>query len=188
MGCSRSCVSSDRDTTTGPGHSPVCLIGVRDIRDYRIVDRNGRHIVGGSAFNLEERALVPSSFDFYRINHEMITRRKTYTEAAHHLVFLAWLHRVVNSGGRIERDYAVGLGRMDLHIQFAGESFAIELKLAKSDALEKGLGQLSSYLERLGLDHGYLVLFQRGTVADPSQIGRREELSRGDHRISVLYL
>jgi hypothetical protein len=41
---------------------------------------------------------------------------------------------------------------------------AIELKAGppkKKDPLEKGLQQLGAYLDRLGLDHGILVLFDR---------------------------
>lgn len=123
---------------------------------------------------------------FYRSNHEMITARKTYTEAAHHLVFLAWLHRIVNSGGTIEREYALGLGRMDLLIRYADEAFALELKLASKDALEQGTLQLNRYLSRLGLNQGYLVIFDRGIVEDESQIGRRELIEVDGKQITVI--
>ncbi|MDM8560252.1 AAA-like domain-containing protein, partial [Candidatus Parabeggiatoa sp. HSG14] len=36
---------------------------------------------------------------FYKEHSELITNRRTYTEAAHHLLFMAWLQRIVNSGG-----------------------------------------------------------------------------------------
>ncbi len=38
---------------------------------------------------------------------------------------MAWLQRIVNSGGCITREYAVGLGCLDLCIDFAGERFAL---------------------------------------------------------------
>ncbi|MCP4699161.1 MAG: ATP-binding protein, partial [Gammaproteobacteria bacterium] len=60
---------------------------------------------------------------FYKEHSELITNRKTYTEAAHHLLFMAWLQRIVNSGGRIRREYAAGLGRLDLCMEFAGLDF-----------------------------------------------------------------
>lgn len=37
----------------------------------------------------------------------------------------------------------------------------------KKDPLEKGLVQLEAYLDRLGLDHGRLVLFDRRPEAPP---------------------
>jgi hypothetical protein len=55
---------------------------------------------------------------FYKEHREMLTNRQTYSEAAHHL-FMAWLQRIVNSGGRISREYAAGLERLDLCIEFA---------------------------------------------------------------------
>ena len=93
---------------------------------------------------------------------------------------------MANSQGQIEREYAVGSGRMDLHIRFAGEQFAIELKLKRKGALAKGKEQLAGYLEKLNLEHGYLVLFQRG-APDPTEIGTREEVTYQGKRITVLW-
>ena len=135
---------------------------------------------------LDLEKLLAELIVFYRQHHELITKRKTYTEAAHHLVFMAWLHRVVNGGGSIEREYAVGLGRMDLHISFGGEEFAIELKLHHKGALAEGKEQLTRYLERLGLDHGYLILFRRGNIKNVDEIGTREELVHKGRKISVI--
>ncbi|MDJ0837888.1 MAG: AAA-like domain-containing protein [Acidobacteriota bacterium] len=125
---------------------------------------------------------------YYRRHHDLITKRKTYNEAAHHLVFMTWLHRIVNSGGYIEREYAVGLGRMDLHITYADQQFAIELKLLKGNAKEEGMEQLAAYLDRLGLAQGYLVLFQRGVIEDLDAVGRREQTCLRGKRIDILYL
>ncbi len=76
------------------------------------------------------------------------------------------------------------MGRMDLHLKYAGEEFAIELKLFRKDALEQGTRQLTRYLKRLSLDHGYLILFRRSQV---EQIGTREELENEGERLSVIY-
>ena len=137
---------------------------------------------------LDMEKMLHEMVAYYRLHHEMITNRKTYNEAAHHLVFMTWLHRIVNSGGFIEREYAVGLGRMDLHITYADEQFALELKLLKANALESGTEQLARYLTRLGLKRGYLILFQRGRIKDLDDIGCRENHSFEDKYIEVLYL
>ena len=42
---------------------------------------------------------------------------------------MVWLQRIVNGGGTVSREYAAGLDRLDLCIDFSGERFAFELKL-----------------------------------------------------------
>ena len=45
----------------------LCLIGLRDIRDYRIYsDRQKKYIVGGSAFNIKDKSLRIADFSFGR--------------------------------------------------------------------------------------------------------------------------
>lgn len=139
------------------------------------------------AGRLNMSMLLENLVAFYRRNHDMITARKTYTEAAHHLVFLAWLHRIVNSGGTIQREYAIGNRRMDLHIRYGDQEFAMELKLMREGALEEGLEQMAGYLEGLHLDHGYLILFRRAKTM-PNDLGARQEHQYRDKRITVLML
>ncbi len=125
---------------------------------------------------------------FYKEHSELITKRKTYTEAAHHLLFMAWLQRIVNSGGRISREYAAGLGRLDLCIEFAGERFALELKRRSKTALTKGKQQLADYLKRLSLPSGWLVIFHRGNVSDWDAVGKREFVTEAGKQIEVIWL
>jgi len=86
--------------------------------------------------------VLETYIEFYKEHSELVTKRRTYTEAAHHLLFMAWLQRIINGGGRINREYAAGLKRLDLYIEFAGERFAFELKLKSKKALDKGKEQL----------------------------------------------
>ena len=125
---------------------------------------------------------------FYKEHSELITNRKTYTEAAHHLLFMAWLQRIVNSGGRISREYAAGLKRLDLCIEFAGERFAFELKRSGKSALKQGKEQLADYLQRLSLSHGWLVIFNRGKVKDWDAVGKREFVEEMGKQIEVIWL
>jgi len=46
-------------------------------------------------------------------------------------------------------EYAAGLGRLDLCIEFSGERFAFELKLSGKKAWSEGKKQLVDYLQRL---------------------------------------
>ncbi len=116
---------------------------------------------------------------------------------------MAYLHKLINGGGyrrgtSIDREFAVGSGRVDLMITWplpSGEveRFAVELKVWRRDRdpdpLSKGQGQLSAYLDRLGLSEGTLLLFDRRPSAPPLP-GRasRTETKHQGHRITVLRL
>jgi penicillin-binding protein-related factor A (putative recombinase) len=132
--------------------------------------------------------LLDEYIRFYKQHSEMITARKTYTEAAHHLFFMAWLQRIVNSGGIIEREYAAGLKRLDLCVRFSGEYFAFELKLSSKTALDEGKKQLVEYLNRLELNSGYLIIFSRKKVDDWETLGKREMAAFEGKQIEVIYL
>lgn len=77
---------------------------------------------------------------------------------------MAFLHRVVNGGGRVEREYAIGTGRMDVLVSLGAVHLAMELKVwadGASDPVTEGLRQLDTYLAGLSLDSGWLVVFDR---------------------------
>ncbi len=134
---------------------------------------------------LDIEKLLDTYIEFYKQHSELITKRRTYTEAAHHLLFMAWLQRIVNGGGQISREYAAGLGRLDLCIEFAGERFAFELKLNSKFALAEGKKQLLDYLDRLGLDSGWLIIFNRGEIKEWDEVGKREAVN---DRIEVIWM
>jgi len=113
---------------------------------------------------LDKDRLLQSFLDFWQHHGEPLLGAAPYHEVAPHLVLMAFLHRVVNGGGSIEREYAIGKGRMDLCLRFAGETLAIELKVwrpGRPDPQRAGLAQLDEYLAGLGLDSGWLVIFDR---------------------------
>jgi hypothetical protein len=79
----------------------------------------------------------------------------------------AFLQRVLNGGGRIEREYAAGRGRMDVCVEYAGKRYVIEVKIIHSyqtpeQTLAKGLVQTAKYRDTIGSDApAYLVIFDR---------------------------
>jgi hypothetical protein len=94
---------------------------------------------------------------------------------------MAFLHRVANGGGTLEREYAIGNDRMDLCLRYRKTTIGIELKVwrdRRSDPLKKGLEQLDSYLARLGLETGWLMIFDR-RQGQPS-IEERTRTERGE--------
>ncbi|WP_323379098.1 ATP-binding protein [Pyxidicoccus xibeiensis] len=103
---------------------------------------------------------------FWRQHGEPLLATAPYHEVAPHLVLMAFLHRVVNGGGTLEREYAIGKGRMDLCLRHGQDTLAIEIKVWRDrepDPLTEGLVQLDGYLQGLGQPGGWLVLFDRRT-------------------------
>jgi hypothetical protein len=93
-----------------------------------------------------------------------------YREIAPHLVLMAFLHRVVNGGGTLEREYAIGSGRMDLCLRYGAVTLGIELKTwrdGERDPLDEGLAQLDGYLAGLGQATGWLVIFDQRAGQPP---------------------
>ncbi len=60
--------------------------------------------------------LLDAFTKFYRRNAESWIDRYQYKEAGHQLMLMVFLQRIINGGGRIEREMAAGNGRTDLVI------------------------------------------------------------------------
>jgi hypothetical protein len=111
---------------------------------------------------LDPERLLQAFLDFWLQHGEPLLKSAAYPEIAPHLVLMAFLHRVVNGRGTLEREYAIGRDRMDLCLRYGEVTLGIELKVwrtNKADPLPKGLTQLESYLTRLGQNAGWLVIF-----------------------------
>ncbi len=124
--------------------------------------------------SLDADRLLEAFLAFWRRHGEPLLRSAPYHEIAPHLVLMAFLHRVANAGGSLEREYAIGSGRMDLCLRYGAETLAMELKVwrdGRSDPLAEGLEQLDDYLSGLGLDTGWLIIFDRRSGQPP--IGER---------------
>lgn len=86
------------------------------------------------------------------------------------MVLMAFMHWLVNADGTLEREYAIGSGRMDLCLRYGAVTLAMELKVWRDgapDPLQDGLVQLDGYLAGLGLDAGWLVIFDRRAGQPP---------------------
>lgn len=120
--------------------------------------------------SLNPDALLSAFLAFWRQHGEPLLGSAPYHEIAPHLVLMAFLHRVINGGGTLEREYAIGSGRMDLCLRHGAVTLGIELKVwrdGRPDPLAQGLEQLDAYLTGLGLDTGWLVLFDRRSGQPP---------------------
>ncbi len=138
---------------------------------------------------LDVEKLLAAFQTFFREHSEHWVARFDYTEAGPQLLLQAFLQRVVNSGGRIEREYGLGRGRTDLLIirpqagrgapGSAAARFVIECKVLHKGlerTIREGLEQTSGYMDRCAAQAGHLVVFDR-TVEKPweDKIFRREK-------------
>ncbi|MEB3182318.1 MAG: AAA family ATPase [Nostocaceae cyanobacterium] len=115
-------------------------------------------------------ALLEAFIKFWRQHGEPLLGSTGYHEIAPHIVLMAFLHRVVNGGGTLEREYAIGSDRMDLCLRYKDVTLGIELKVwrdKKRDPQAEGIEQLESYLARLALNEGWLFVFDRRKNALP---------------------
>ena len=142
------------------------------------------YIDDDNALNLG--GLLHAFQEFFRENSEHWLKLFQYQEAGPQLLLQAFLQRVLNGGGRIEREYGLGRQRVDLFIRWprpAGEQrFVIECKILQGSldkTLEKGLPQTAGYMDRCNADAGHLVIFDRSTKPWQEKVFRRREEFKG---------
>jgi hypothetical protein len=109
---------------------------------------------------LDMQKLLENFVQFYRENSEVLVSSMGYQEAGPHLLLMAFLQRVVNGGGKIHREYALGRRRVDVLVEFKGQRFVIETKIAKGPkTLTEGLLQTADYMDKNHSTEGHLMLF-----------------------------
>jgi hypothetical protein len=127
--------------------------------------------------------LLAAFQEFFREHSEHWIERFQYREAGPQLLLQAFLQRIVNGGGRIEREYGLGRMRTDLLViwPYAGgiQKAVIELKVlhkSLAQTLTTGLQQTWEYLDRCAAEEGHLVIFDRtpGKVWEEKLFQRQE--------------
>ncbi|MDR1290866.1 MAG: PD-(D/E)XK nuclease domain-containing protein, partial [Planctomycetaceae bacterium] len=108
---------------------------------------------------------------FWRRHSEIWEEKADYTEAFPHLLLMAYLQRVTNGGGDIDREIAAGRGRMDLAVKYAGKYYIIEVKIiyyydTPDSVKQEGLEQVQEYRDKIDSSAPtYLVIFDRRSKA-----------------------
>jgi hypothetical protein len=116
---------------------------------------------------LDMDSLLREFQGFWRSHSEIWEEKSDYTEAFPHLLLTAFLQRILNGGGRTDREVAAGRGRMDLRVEYMGEKYIIEIKLIRDrDTLgkvrEDGLRQITAYRDKAAPGApSYLMIFDR---------------------------
>ncbi len=149
--------------------------------------------------SLDLAGLLSAFQEYFRQNAESWVQRYGHAEAGPQLVLHAYLQRVVNSGGRIGRDYAVGRGRTDLLIEWrqAGKQgpvrirkYVIECKVRTGkvglDRLVcEGREQTISYMDTCGAESGHLVIFDMRSGQSWEERLYREDPEPGECSVTV---
>lgn len=104
--------------------------------------------------------LMESFQEFYREHSQIWIERNKYKESAPHIIIMAFLQRIINGGGKIHREYALGRGRVDLLVEWKQQRIVIELKLWRGEKSRlKGLTQTVEYMDVSRATEGHLVIF-----------------------------
>ncbi|MCP4691846.1 MAG: AAA family ATPase [Desulfobacterales bacterium] len=150
----------------------------QDLADQRWYIKNG---------GLDMDALLSAFVKFYRRHSEAWLEKFDFREVGRQLLLMAFLQRIINAGGVIEREMAVGNGRCDLLVEYGSDRFIIELKLRRDRySEEEGLDQLARYLDRMAMDHGYFVLFEINPKIPWEDRIYRKELEKDGKKITLL--
>ena len=150
-----------------------------DVQTAWYVDDDGR---------LDMTKLLRAFSTFFGEHSEhWLGRFSEYPEAGPQLILQSYLHRVVNGGGRIEREYGLGRGRTDLLLMWPREPgqpsdlwerFVVECKVLRDSdrkslewTVEEGVKQTLEYMEKCGAKEGHLVVIDRRSAAKEPRAG-----------------
>lgn len=140
---------------------------------------------------LDPERLLEAFLAFWRRHGQPLLGTTAYHEIAPHLVLMAFLDRVANGGGRVERESAVGRGRLDLRLEYGEVVLPMEVKVwrdSESDPREEGLDQLGRYLQGLGVATGWLVIFdqRRGSPPIAERTTTETATTTGGRQVTVI--
>ncbi len=124
---------------------------------------------------------------FFREHSKAWLERFDYREAGPQLLLQAFLQRIINGGGRVDREYGLGRRCTDLCVvwNYPGgvQRGVIELKIryaSLEQTLAVGLEQTWRYADATGAEEAHLVIFdRRPKVAWSKKIWRRSEQYAG---------
>ena len=137
-----------------------------------LVQQSAWYMNPDNSINMEK--LLLDFQQFFRQNADSWIEKFDYKESGPQLLLQAFLQRVVNGGGYIDREYGLGRGRTDLLITkpltdgYGGpfQRIVLELKILRGNidtTIQKGLEQTTGYMDTCGgtINEGHFILFDR---------------------------
>lgn len=136
-----------------------------------LVQQSAWYMNTDGSINMEK--LMLDFQQFFHQNADAWIEKFDYKESGPQLLLQAFLQRVVNGGGYIDREYGLGRGRTDLLIRkpltdhYGGpiQRIVLELKIKRyglEKTIEDGLRQTWGYMDKAGsVDEGHFIIFDR---------------------------
>jgi len=121
---------------------------------------------------IDMKKLLREFQQFFRENSQSWLERFDYKEAGFQLLLQAFLQRIINGGGFVSREYALGRGRVDLLVRWRypaeggqkEQRIVLELKTIRDrtpnpeKVASDGLGQTVCYAERSNATEAHLIV------------------------------
>jgi hypothetical protein len=127
--------------------------------------------------------------NFWSRHRDMMKDRIRYPEAVAHFGLMTYLDRVANGGGRVDREFAVGRGRLDLLLVHGDVKLPIEVKVHRDhdgDPTHEGLEQLDGYCEGLRVATGWLVVFDQRSGRTGPRLECEEVVTTGGRTVTLI--
>jgi hypothetical protein len=168
-----------------PIYREVVPRALTHIRQMQIADEPRDYVRPDGALDMPK--LMAAFQTFWRKDGHLAAEGFGYRESGPHLMLMAFLQRIVNGGGRIDREYGLGRGALDLMITWRGKQRAIEVKLRRDTETEaEALEQVTRYLETAGLDEGWLVMFDLRSTRSWDERLTSRTVETGGKRVHVV--
>ncbi len=151
-----------------------------------------------SDHRLNMKKLLTAFQQFFREHSASWIERFDYKEAGPQLLMQAFLQRIINSGGRINREYGLGRKRTDLVIEWpldkeqgyygTVQCIVIELKILRGNRdtlIDQGMEQVAEYGDGFNADEAHLILFNRDPKIEWDAKIWQQSRNYGSRRIEI---
>lgn len=160
--CDLGLVTEKGRTLANPIYAEVIPRALTHMKQRDIPNQPAWYINPDGSFNTQK--VLDDWVQFYRENSGSWAEQFEYKEAGPHLLMFAYLQRVLNGGGSLQREYALGRRRVDITIHFGTQRILIELKIARDKkTIPRGLEQTAEYMDTMNATEGHLVIFDTDT-------------------------
>jgi len=134
----------------------------KDLEEFDVSGLVAANRVQDAKGRLDFRQVLDKFQAFMKAKGTTVSKHRSFHEATGQLLLLSYLDLLVNGKGWTFKEPQSGEGRIDVVCCYGRQKEVVELKLwYGARRYAAGLAQLAKYLDREGLDHGYLFVFDR---------------------------
>jgi len=134
----------------------------KELEEFDVSSLVAANRVQNAKGRLDFRRVLDKFQAFMKAKGATVSKHHSFREATGQLLLLSYLDLLVNGKGWTFKEPQSGEGRIDVVCCYGRQKEVVELKLWYGERrYSAGLSQLAKYLDREGLDHGYLFVFDR---------------------------